>query len=173
MSPGSRPTRERRGAAARPKSCHDRALGLLAVRARSRRELEHRLLQAGFGSDEVTEELVRLERVGLIDDSAFARQVAAHEFGVRRSGRRVVAGALAAKGVAPAIVGEIVGELDADETERVQALARSRASRMTSLEPAKAYARLTSFLVRRGYDPALARDAARRALDVETARIEP
>ena len=31
-----------------PKSCHERALGLLAVRARSRRELERRLLQAGF-----------------------------------------------------------------------------------------------------------------------------
>jgi SOS response regulatory protein OraA/RecX len=31
-----------------PKSCHERALGLLAVRPRSRRELERRLLQARF-----------------------------------------------------------------------------------------------------------------------------
>ena len=56
-----------------PKSCHERALGLLAVRARSRRELERRLLQAGFEAEEVADVLERLERVGLVDDEAFAR----------------------------------------------------------------------------------------------------
>ena len=53
-----------------PKSCHERALGLLAVRPRSRRELERRLLQAGFEPEEVQDTLGRLERVGLIDDAA-------------------------------------------------------------------------------------------------------
>ena len=48
-----------------PKSCHERALGLLAVRPRSRRELERRLLQAGFEPEEVQDTLGRLERVGL------------------------------------------------------------------------------------------------------------
>ena len=43
------------------KDCHERALGLLAVRQRSRRELERRLLQAGFEDDEVQESLERLE----------------------------------------------------------------------------------------------------------------
>ena len=65
--------------------------GLLAVRPRSRRELERRLLQAGFEPDEVADVLERLERVGLVDDEAFARQVAEHAFGVKRSGRRAVA----------------------------------------------------------------------------------
>jgi len=44
----------------------------LAVRQRSRRELERRLVQAGFDPDAVEAELVRLEEVGLIDDAAFA-----------------------------------------------------------------------------------------------------
>ena len=43
-----------------PKSCHERALGLLAVRPRSRRELERRLLQAGFEPEEVQDTLGRL-----------------------------------------------------------------------------------------------------------------
>ena len=68
-----------------PKSCHERALGLLAVRPRSRRELERRLLQAGFASAEVTDVLSRLERVGLVDDEAFARALAEQAFG---NGRR-------------------------------------------------------------------------------------
>ena len=72
-----------------PKSCHERALGLLAVRPRSRRELERRLLQAGFEPEEVADVLERLERVGLIDDEAFARQVAEHALrrpALRRAG---------------------------------------------------------------------------------------
>ncbi len=155
-----------RGKAKSPKSCHERALGLLAVRARSRRELERRLLQAGFDEAEVEDVLGRLERVGLVDDEAFAKQVADHAFGVKRSGRRAVVGTLMAAGVAPDIIQATVSEAG-DEDERADALARSRAARLGSVDPAKAYARLTSLLVRRGYSPDVARQAARRALAVD------
>ena len=85
------------------RDCHERALGLLAVRPRARRELERRLLAAGFEADEVADVLVRLERVGLIDDEAFAKQMAEHQFGSRRAGRRAVTSALLAKGIAPTL----------------------------------------------------------------------
>jgi regulatory protein len=150
-----------------PKSCHERALGLLSVRARSRRELERRLLQAGFEADEVADVLERLERVGLVDDEAFARQVAEHAFGVKRSGRRAVVGSLMAAGVARDIIEATVSDAG-DEDERADALARSRASRLGSIDPAKAFSRLTSLLVRRGYGPEVARQAARRALTLGT-----
>jgi regulatory protein len=148
-----------------PKSCHERALGLLAVRARSRRELERRLLQAGFEAEEVGDVLERLERVGLVDDEAFARQVAEHAFGAKRSGRRSVVSSLTAAGVAPDIIEATVSEAG-DEDERAEALARSRASRFGAVDPAKAFSRLTSLLVRRGYSPEVARQAARKALAV-------
>lgn len=149
-----------------PKSCHERALGLLAVRSRSRRELETRLRAAGFAPEEIDDALERLERVGLIDDADFARQVAEHRFGVRREGSRAVTGELLRKGVSPAIVAEVMaGQGDSDE-ERAHQLAASRARRMQGVEPVKAFGRLSSFLMRRGYGPDLARRAARRALDV-------
>jgi regulatory protein len=157
-----------RGKAKTPKSCHERALGLLAVRARSRRELERRLLQAGFEEVEVEDVLGRLERVGLVDDQAFAKQVADHAFGVKRSGRRAVVGSLMAAGVAPDIIQATVSEAG-DEEERADALAHSRASRLGSVDPVRAYSRLTSLLVRRGYSPEVARQAARRALAVNGA----
>ena len=55
-----------------------------------------------------------------------------------------------------------------DEDERADALARSRrgSSAVRSIPP-KAFARLTSLLVRRGYSPEVARQAARRALAVD------
>jgi regulatory protein len=152
-----------------PKSCHERALGLLTVRARSRRELERRLIQAGFEADEVTDVLERLERVGLVDDEAFARQVAEHAFGNKRSGRRAVMGTLIAAGVAPDIIETTLSDAG-DEGDRAEALARSRASRLGSVDPVKAFSRLTSLLVRRGYSPEIARQAARRALALDLDR---
>ena len=95
------------------------------MRARSRRELERRLLQAGFEAEEVADVLERLERVGLVDDEAFARQVADHALGVKRSGRRAVVSTLMAAGVAPDVIEATLADAG-DEDERADALARSR-----------------------------------------------
>ncbi len=141
-------------------------MGLLSVRSRSRRELQTRLRAAGFPAEEVEDVLVRLERVGLVDDADFARQVAEHRFGTRREGSRAVTGELLRKGVAPSIVAQVVADQGEGEEVRAYELARSRASRMQGIEAAKAYSRLTSFLMRRGYGPDLARRAARNALEV-------
>jgi regulatory protein len=149
-----------------PKSCHDRALGLLAVRPRSRKELEQRLLGAGFEPAEVADVLERLERVGLVDDEAFARQFAEHHELNRRAGRRAVTDGLLAKGIAPQTIAGVVADLG-DEDERAEVLARSRVGRLAGTDPAKAFGRLTSFLMRRGYDAGTARRAAGRALAVE------
>jgi regulatory protein len=150
-----------------PKSCHERALGLLAVRPRSRRELERRLLQAGFDAEEVDDALGRLERVGLIDDVAFARQMADYQFGSRKAGRRAVTGALLEKGIAPEVVAQVLEDPAQDEEARALELASSKALRMGAIEPAKAFNRLTGLLVRRGYGHEIARNAARRALSVD------
>lgn len=145
-------------------SCHERALGLLAVRQRSRRELEQRLLRAGYESGEVDEVLERLGSVGLIDDRAFARAMAEHAFGSRKQGRRSVAAALAAKGVDTQLAAEVIDEMGSDESGRAEQLATAKAARLASLEPSTAYRRLTGLLVRRGYGPEVAHTAARKAL---------
>jgi regulatory protein len=155
-----------RGQPREPKSCHERALGLLAVRPRSRRELEQRLTAAGFGADEVADVLGRLERVGLVDDADFARQLAEQQFVHKRAGRRAVTSALIAKGIAPDLIEAVVAEAPDDEEARAEELARSKALRMGSGDPAKAFNRLFGLLMRRGYAPQVARQAARRALGV-------
>ena len=137
------------------------------MRPRARRELERRLLAAGFEADEVADVLARLERVGLIDDEAFARQLAEHQFGARRAGRRAVTSALLAKGIAPDLAAAVVDAAPQDEQVRADELARSRAGRLSGVEAPKAFGRLTSLLVRRGYSPEVARAAARSALEVD------
>ena len=149
------------------KDVHERALGLLSARARSRRELERRLRQAGFEAEEVESELGRLEQVGLIDDAAFARQLAEHAFGAGAKGRRAVASALAAKGVDRTVAASALEELGGHEQERALELARTRAARLAGVDPQKAFQRLSGLLMRRGYAPELARSVARTALAVD------
>ena len=54
-----------------------------------------------------------------------------------------------------------------EEDERAVELARSRVVRLGSLAPRKPTLGWTSLLVRRGYRPEVARQAARRALAVD------
>ena len=153
--------------AANPRSLHDRALGLLAVRQRSRRELSIRLLRDGFDRDDVAEELDRLESVGLLDDRAFAAAFAEEALTRRLRGRRGVASALAAKGIGRAEIDHALAGVGGSEEERALELARARARRLTSLEPEAAYRRLVGLLGRRGFESGTARSAARRALDLD------
>jgi regulatory protein len=138
----------------------------LAVRPRTRRELERRLLAARFEAVEVQDVLTRLERVGLIDDEAFARQYAEHRFGARKEGSRAVAQGLRAAGIAPALAQTAAEAAPDDDEERAADLARSRATRLSGVAPEKAFTRLSSLLMRRGYSPQIARSAARKALEI-------
>ena len=136
----------------------------MAVRARSRRELQTRLLRAGFEPEEVEAELGRLASVGLIDDEAFARQFTEHAVTFRLASRRAVATSLAAKGVDRATVALALEQIGGDEVARAAELAATRAGRLASLPPEAAFRRLMSLLLRRGYEPSVARKAASDAL---------
>ena len=137
------------------------------MRPRSRRELERRLLGARFEPDEVDDVLVRLERVGLVDDEAFARQFAEHRFGSRKEGSRAVMQGLRAAGIARSLSETVAQAASGDDEERAADLARSRVTRLAGVPPEKAFARLSSLLMRRGYSPEIARSAARVALEIQ------
>ena len=164
MAPARPEGGARRG---KKRDIHERALGLLAVRQRSRRELERRLVQAGFEPEDVSLELTRLETVGLVDDEAFARFVVEGRMGSRGESRRVVAGRLAQAGVASDVARLALDEAAEGEQERADRLAEARAGRISGLDPHAAFQRLYGFLARRGYPPDVARAAARRALGVQ------
>ena len=149
------------------KDIHERALGLLAVRQRSRRELERRLVQAGFELEAVTAELDRLEQAGLVDDAAFAAALVESRMGTRGESRRAVGIKLQQAGVDRDVALAALDEAPDDEQQRADRLAETRATRVSGLDPATGFARISGFLMRRGYPPGVARQAARRALGLE------
>lgn len=142
----------------------DRALRLLAVRSRSRYELRSRLLRAGYESEEVDAAISDLEGVGLVDDERFARELAEHKRR-RGMGRRAGLAALRSKGVDRDLAERTVNEVQPeDDADLAFELARGRLERLRALPPDVVYRRLVGFLIRRGYEPIIARAAVQRAL---------
>ncbi|HKX25237.1 MAG TPA: regulatory protein RecX [Actinomycetota bacterium] len=150
-------------------SAKDRALRLLSVRSRSRVELERRLARAGYEPNEVAAAIADLEEVGLVDDERFARELA--EAKRRRGmGRRAGLAALRAKGVDRETAEQAVGEVNPeDEADRAYELARARLERLRARAPDVASRRTVEYLIRRGFEPVIARTAVRRA-EAEVAR---
>jgi regulatory protein len=149
----------------RPKtSVKERALRLLTVRSRSRSELQQRLLRVDYEPEEVESALDDLERVGLIDDEAFAREMAESQ---RRKGmgRRAGMNALRVKGVDRELAERVAEEVSPeDEAERALQVAVQRLQKLRGLDPVTRRRRLQDFLMRRGYDPETARDACTKAM---------
>jgi regulatory protein len=139
----------------------------LTIRARSRRELQDRLLRAGFDAAEVDDVLDGLESAGLVDDQRLAQALVEHAVSVRLAGHRAVLGALWSRRVDPKLAGPALTDADEDESRRAHELAVLRARQLHGLKPEVAMRRLTAFLGRRGYGLGLAREAAARALAVD------
>ena len=132
-------------------------------------ELERRLARAGYEPNEVAAAIADLEEVGLVDDERFARELA--EAKRRRGmGRRAGLAALRAKGVDRETAEQAVGEVNPeDEADRAYELARARLERLRAPARDVASRRTVEYLIRRGFEPVIARTAVRRA-EAEVAR---
>jgi regulatory protein len=147
----------------------DRALNMLAVRARSRTELRRQLIAKGEPADHVDAALERLAANGLLDDAGYARQFARSKvLGPGHSRRRLQA-ELFRKGVSREIANDAIDDVMADEEVDADAIiervARRKLRSLMKLDPEVRDRRLWEFLSRRGYDS----DDIRRAIKTVTA----
>ena len=144
------------------------AVRLLAARARSEEEIRRRLSAAGYMDDTVDMVLFKLEKEGLVDDEAFAREWAAARArgGI---GRERIMRELLQKGVSRELAAQAVEALDGDESGDAAAdLARKLLRRYAGEADAKkAMGKLLAAMARRGYGYDEARRAVERALAYE------
>lgn len=146
----------------------DRAVGYLAARARSRREIEQKLLQAGYRPCTVEMVLYKLEREKLLDDADFARQWVESR-STHKLGRSRIAQELRRKGISQEEAEEALKAIDDDEQlAGAVELATKAAARMKPGEdPRKAAHRILGMLSRRGYGWDVAKEAIRQAMDAD------
>lgn len=150
---------------------YDRALGMLAARARSSRELERLLVRKGEEPRHVRSAIERLQRAGFLDDAAFARQLARSRLtGAGHSARRVRQ-ELGRKGVERSLAEESVRDVVDDEGIDEQSLAIEAAEKklrsLRGLPPDVRRRRVYSYLARRGFAP----DSIRFALQQSGAAL--
>ena len=135
---------------------YDRALNMLAFRARSSAELARALVRKGEPKELADRAVARLQEQGLLNDAAFAESFTrAKVLGAQQSKRRVQQG-LARKGVARSITDEAIAtvfeEEGVDQRDVVEQAARKKLRSLMRLDPAVRRRRLYAFLARRGYD---------------------
>ncbi|MFH1851135.1 MAG: RecX family transcriptional regulator [Candidatus Neomarinimicrobiota bacterium] len=88
----------------------DAALNLLSYRARSRGELQQRLLEKGWLIEEVGGVLKRLEEQGYLNDEEFARMFARDKINLKFLGPRALASELAQSRIDQKIIDEVLEE---------------------------------------------------------------
>lgn len=141
---------------ARRLHAYDRALNLLAFRARSSRELARSLGRKGEEQSDVEWAIRRLTEQGLLDDEAFARSFARAKVVGGKQSRRRVQQDLARKGVARAVsddaIDTVFEEEAVDQRAIVEEAARKKLRSLAGLDPAVQRRRLYGFLARRGYE---------------------
>jgi len=156
------------------------ALRLLAVRPRSRRELQDRLRRKEIPAGIIRDVLDRLVELRLLNDADFARALVRDRLRLRPKGRRALSAELARKGVAREVSDEVMDEIfaemetsEAEVADRVAAgwLKRQPSKTRTALfegprseAGAKAWRRGLGHLARKGFGGGLARTALDRAL---------
>lgn len=153
-------------AASRGVACYDKALATLGARARSSADLKRWLKTKEFTDEEIAPVLEKLAALGLLDDREYARSFARSRlapgrgFGVRR-----VAVELSRKGVARAVVDEVLAEcaaeralLEEDAEQRgesrpsaIEEVAAKKMRTLAALAPDVQRRRLYGFLARRGF----------------------
>jgi regulatory protein len=154
----------------------DAALALLAVRPRARRELHDRLQRKGFSEDATKWALAEVDRLGLLDDSAFAESWVRDRLRLRPRGARALQSELQRKGVAPDVAAAAVdkgmrdsGAADADLClAAAQKWVRGNGRRIAAAPDVDARRalerRLSAYLMRRGFGGDAVRDAVRASL---------
>ncbi|HWU76704.1 MAG TPA: regulatory protein RecX [Rhodanobacter sp.] len=157
------------GVARSKRTAYDKALGLLARREHSRKELKTKLRMGGYEGGEADAAIDRLEQQHYQDDDRFAevllRSRIAQGYGPMRL--RVE---LKSHGVADARIRELLDEAEVDWRASAAAQLRRRYGSAGSADHAER-ARRAQFLLRRGFDAATVREVTHA--DVDEAADDP
>jgi len=145
------------------RSAYDKALGLLARREHSRKELGTKLRQSGYEGDEAAEALDRLGEQHYQDDDRFAgallRSRIAQGYGPVRLRME-----LKTHGLADARIRELLDEAEVDWAAAAAAQLRRRYGGAGASDPAER-ARRAQFLLRRGFAAATVRRVTHADVD--------
>ena len=143
---------EGEGAALDEPACTRIALGLLARREHSRRELTRKLAKRGFPDDVVSRALAELERTGALAEARFTESFVRSRIGKGQGPQRIRAD-LAQRGIADDKAEDVLRAADVDWLATIRAVRAKRFGPELPRDYAER-ARQARFLQYRGFDSA-------------------
>jgi regulatory protein len=135
------------------RSGRDKAIRLLAHRARSRKEIVDRLKQAGYEPQDIDWVIEELQRLRLLDDAEFARLFARTRMITKPVGAFLLRQELKQRGVAEKEIeaAVVAGYEEQSERQVARELAIKNKKKQVKLDEDKAKQRVSDFLLRRGF----------------------
>ena len=135
------------------KKAKDKAFRLLAVRARSKKELYDRLHQAKFSEKIIEWVVLELQRLQLLNDSEFAILFARNRMVTKPVGQFLLKQELKAKGLSEEDIqkGVRAAYLEIPEAKVARQVAVKAKRKYRNLEEVKARQKTNNFLLRRGF----------------------
>jgi regulatory protein len=143
---------------------YDRALKFLSYRPRSTAEVQRRLMEKGYDVSTIEQVTDRLTRAGLLDDVAFARYWIENRDTFKPRSHRALRYELRRKGVADAVISDLLD--DHDEEDASYRAARARVKKLTRRykDTETVRSKLLAFLSRRGFSYYTARETVDKLL---------
>ena len=142
-----------------------RAFRLLAMRARSEKELRAKLKERGFDESTVEEVAARLRELNYLDDESFARQWARNLAVNKLFGNRRIEASLVEKGIPQPLIRQVVAEarVELSEQEAVILLIKKKLESGARNVDEKERRRLAQSLMGKGFPPGLVFDILNRS----------
>jgi len=144
-------------------TAHERALRFLSFRPRSEAEVRRNLEEARAAPDAIDAVIARLKRVGLVDDRAFVQYWLENRGQFSPRSARALQAELRRKGIPAEAIDEALQATRHDEGAAALQAALPRARRLADLELREFSQKLAAFLMRRGFDYEVARQAVSQA----------
>ena len=136
----------------------EKAVGLLAMRARTEKELRDALRQNAYPEETVERVIARMGEAGYIDDADFAGHWAASR-SAKGMGSRRIAMELRRKGVSGDTIDSTLNALDEEDVFDGALRYARKAARGRDLSQISERQKVSAALARRGYDFSTAREA--------------
>ncbi len=141
-----------------------KAFRLLAVRARSEKELRSKLKERGYDESVVDAVAARLRELKYLDDESFARGWARNLALNRLSGNRRIEEGLREKGIERALIEQVIAEIrkELSEQKAIRALIMKKMGNSAMKIDERAKRRLARGLLGKGFPPEMVFDTVNR-----------
>jgi regulatory protein len=144
-----------------PEQAFSRAIYFLNFRPRSRTEVETYLNDKGFSKESASSAIIRLEKLGYLNDREFSRMWIENRSRLNPKGTYALKGELRQKGIKEEIIKESLAHID--ERALAWKAAAPKLRRMKSLEKNEFIKKMGNFLSRRGFSYHICREICDQA----------